>query len=657
MILVYRKLLASSSFAIAGTLKKLSESLRYELKLRGKETSVKDLNPKSVVDEGLMEEFEEFELEGITQNQKKERHRVDRAFSDDDIKKEIIELEGYYLLSTKIKENTKGKELINALLELLKQAKKKKWPEKAIVFTQFTRTQDYLSKLLKVAGISFTKFNGSNNSPEAREAFNHWKKEFPEAANQGSFSVNIRQALIYDFKKNNQVFLTTEAGAEGLNLQFCNIVINYDLPWNPQRVEQRIGRCHRYGQKYQVVVANFLNTKNYADKRVLELLGEKLHLFNGLFGSSDEILGALESGLDFEKRILEIYQNCRSPKEYDKAFLELKKNLGDTISKTTLQYRNLLLESTDQAVAALFKKTKVETEKVLSDFDKDLLNLCKLSLGKKVKPTNDKTVFIIDNYQFPIAFRELRNNEEGKVSRAHKDHSIIRKIIEDDLKLQTKPIPSLIFYLAKHNSKISQLSGTTGKEGFIFLWKLKIVGVETEEILAPLVFIKKAESKFDVLDIAIANELLDVENESVDKTLKDLPIRKDLLIKTWEKWKKPVIEKYQKRNERLFDRETNRINCYYDDYALRVEDKMKKLENEQKDVNHKRDNSSDLEERRKLFKRIQDINITLDKLRIQQLKLKQEAAKMREEEIDNLWRKLEPKIIEEMIAITHFTIQ
>ncbi len=657
MVLVYRKLLASSSFAIAGTLKKLSENLKNELKLRKKEASVEELNLESIADEGLVEEFEESELEGIEQSQKKEKQRVDGAFSDEDIKKEIAELEEYCSLATQIKENTKGKALINALLQLFKQAKEKKWPEKAVVFTESTRTQEYLSKLLKKAGITFTKFNGSNNSPEAREAFNRWKKEFPESANQGSFNANVRQALIHDFKKNSQVFLTTEAGAEGLNLQFCNIAINYDLPWNPQRVEQRIGRCHRYGQKYQVVVANFLNTKNYADKRVLELLGEKLSLFNGLFGSSDEILGALESGLDFEKRILEIYQSCRSPEEYDDAFAELQDSLKDVISKTTLQYRNLLLESTDQAVAALFKKTEAETKQTISDFDKDLLNLCKLSLGKKIKPTDDEAIFIIDNYKFPVAFRELRDDEEGKISRAHKDHSIIRKIIEDGLKLQTKPIPSLIFYLTEHDSKISQLSGATGKEGFIFLWKLKIAGVETEEILAPLVFIKKAEGKFDVLDIAIANELLDVKNESIGKTFKDSPIKRELLIKTWERWKKPVIERYQKRNERLFDRETDRINRYYDDYALRVEDRMKKLENEQKDVNRRRDNSSDLEERRKFLKRIQDINIALDKLRIQQLKLKQEAAKMREKELDNLWKTLEPQITEEMIAMTHFTIQ
>ncbi len=657
MVLVYRKLLASSSFAIADTLKKLSENLKNELKLRKKETTAKELNPESIADKGLVEEFEELELEGIEQNQKKEKQRVDNAFSDEDIKKEIEELEEYYSLAVKIKENTKGKALIDALIQLFKQAREKKWPEKAVVFTESTRTQKYLSKLLKKAEITFTEFNGSNNSPEAKEAFNHWKKEFPEAANQGSFSANIRQALIYDFKKNSQVFLTTEAGAQGLNLQFCNIVINYDLPWNPQRVEQRIGRCHRYGQKYQVVVANFLNTKNYADKRVLELLGEKFSLFNGLFGSSDEILGALESGLDFEKRILRIYQSCRSPEEYNKAFTKLQESLKDVISKTTLQYRKLLLENTDQAVAALFKKTEAETKQTISNFDKDLLNLCKLSLGKKVKPTNDEAIFTIDNYKFPIAFRELRDDEEGKVSRAHKDHPIIRKIIEDGLKLQTKPIPSLIFYLTKHDSKISQLSGAIGKQGFIFLWKLKIAGVETEEILVPLVFIKKAEGKFDVLDIATANKLLDVKNESIGKTLKDSPIKKKLLLKTWEKWKKPIIEKYQKSNERLFDREIERISQFYNDYSLRTQDKIEKYKNEKKEIERKKNNSSDFSEREKYRKRIQDIDIQLGKLNMQIYKEQAEGEKKREKEQKALRDKLELKFYEEMIAMTHFTIQ
>jgi len=657
MVLVYRKLLASSSFAIAGTLKKLSENLKNELQLRKKEATVEELNPESTADEGLLEEFEESELEGIEQNQKKEKQRVDSTFSDEDIEKEIEELEEYYSLAVRIKENTKGKELIDALLQLFKQAKEKKWPEKAVVFTESTRTQEYLSKLLKKARITFTEFNGSNNSPEAREAFNRWKKEFPESASQGSFNANVRQALIHDFKKSTQVLLTTEAGAEGLNLQFCNIVINYDLPWNPQRVEQRIGRCHRYGQKYQVVVANFLNTKNYADKRVLELLGEKLSLFNGLFGSSDEILGALESGLDFEKKILEIYQKCKSPEEYEKAFLELQESLKDVISKTTLQYRNLLLESTDQAVAALFKKTEAETRQAISDFDKDLLNLCKLSLGKKIKPTDDEAVFIIDNYKFPVAFRELRDNEEGKISRAHKDHSIIRKIIEDNLKLQTKPIPSLVFELSKHGSKISQLSGATGKEGFIFLWKLKITGVETEEILVPLVFIEKTNGKFNVLDVAIANEFIGVESVNSGKTFESSPIKKEFLLQIWERWKRPVVERYQKRNERLFDREIERISRFYNDYSLRAQDRIKKYENERKEIERKKENSSDFSEREKYRKHIQDIDIRLGRLNMQVYKERAEGEKKREKEQKALRDKLELKFYEEMIAMTHFTIQ
>ncbi len=81
------------------------------------------------------------------------------------------------------------------------------------------------------------------------------------------------------------------------------MVVNYDMPWNPQRIEQRIGRCHRYGQKHDVVVVNFVNQSNAADKRVYELLNTKFNLFEGVFGSSDEILGAIESNIDFEKRL------------------------------------------------------------------------------------------------------------------------------------------------------------------------------------------------------------------------------------------------------------------------------------------------------------------------------------------------------------------
>src|SRR4029079_19268430 len=122
-----------------------------------------------------------------------------------------------------------------------------------------------------------------------------------------SKAVDLRAALIEHFRDHAAIMVATEAAAEVLNLQFCSLVVNYDLPWNPQRIEQRIGRCHRYGQKHDVVVINFLNERNDADRRVYELLTEKFNLFSGVFGASDEVLGTIETGVDFERRVLRIY--------------------------------------------------------------------------------------------------------------------------------------------------------------------------------------------------------------------------------------------------------------------------------------------------------------------------------------------------------------
>ena len=157
-------------------------------------------------------------------------------------------------------------------------------------------------------------FNGTNTDPKSKEIYQAWlKKHAGTDRVSGSPAADMRAALVDYFRDEAAIMIATEAAAEGINLQFCNLVVNYDLPWNPQRIEQRIGRCHRYGQKFDVVVVNFLNKSNAADQRVYELLDEKFRLFNGVFGASDEVLGAVESGVDFEKRIAAIYQKCRTP--------------------------------------------------------------------------------------------------------------------------------------------------------------------------------------------------------------------------------------------------------------------------------------------------------------------------------------------------------
>ena len=100
----------------------------------------------------------------------------------------------------------------------------------------------------------------------------------------------MRLALVHEFRTRSKVLVCTEAGAKGLNLQFCETVINYDLPWNPQRIEQRIGRCHRYGQEHDVTVVNFISTDNDADRLTFEILARKLDLFGRVLYSSDHVL-------------------------------------------------------------------------------------------------------------------------------------------------------------------------------------------------------------------------------------------------------------------------------------------------------------------------------------------------------------------------------
>ncbi|OGL47173.1 MAG: hypothetical protein A2W05_09110 [Candidatus Schekmanbacteria bacterium RBG_16_38_10] len=634
--------------------------LERELELRKQEDAEKvgkiPINEIDAEDEGLEEELEEAVVEELISETKKGARIDKEKFSDSDIQDEMCELTDYYKLATSIKENTKGIALIKALKSIFNEARKKGWPEKSVVFTESRRTQDYLVNLLKTNNISYTIFNGTNSTPEARKAYEGWCKEFPEAASQGSSQANMRQALVYDFENNTQVFLTTEAGGEGLNLQFCNIVVNYDLPWNPQRVEQRIGRCHRYGQRHEVIVANFLNTRNHADRRLLELLKTKLNLFDGLFGSSDEILGALESGIDFEKMILKIYQTCKTPEDIDAAFNKLQDTLENEISDQIVKLRSTLLEF-DDSVRSLFKKTRFDTDNILSEFDKDMLTLCRLSLGNKLLDTQIEGVYETEygEKKHLIAFREIRENEIGKISRAYKEHPLISGIIEESLKIETNPIPSYDFICKATKGRFSQIEPFIGREGFIFLFKMRIKGIEEEDFLSPLTFVIKGK-RFISLDLPTANQLLTVETNHKGIYNALTPLSEEELLCHWNIWKKQVLETYQKRNERLYDREIDRINRYYQDYALKVEDKINKLEKELAELNRRRDNSADLRERREFQKRIQKIDLDMDKLRLEQIKLKEEAFVKKQKELAELELRFEFSTEEKLIAITHFRI-
>ena len=302
--LVLRKLLASSTFAIAGALETLIKRLGQTLDAKAASSDLAEELDHDY--ESLNELVDESTV--MSAAVADGNPRVTTADEIAAIRAEISELESFRSLAISISENAKGTALLQALNIAFKKLNELGAAKKAIVFTESRRTQDYLLKLLADTehGPGVVLFNGSNNDAKAKTIYADWIVRHAGTERvSGSRTADTRAALVDYFREQGSIMIATEAGAEGINLQFCSMVINYDLPWNPQRIEQRIGRCHRYGQKHDVVVVNFLNRDNEADRRVYELLAQKFQLFDGVFGASDEVLGAVESGVDFERRIAE----------------------------------------------------------------------------------------------------------------------------------------------------------------------------------------------------------------------------------------------------------------------------------------------------------------------------------------------------------------
>ena len=374
MTLVLRKLLASSTFAIAGALQTIARRLKSDLAEQEALSLVDELDEDY---EALDETAEEWSEDGDTTEPLSCADREALAA-------EISELEAFAELATGITNNAKGQALLRALRVAFEKVSSLKAAEKAIIFTESRRTQDYLLGLLSESEWSegIVLFNGTNTDDRSKEIYEAWKIRHAGSDRvTGSRTADMRSALVDFFRDEGRIMIATEAGAEGINLQFCSLVINYDLPWNPQRVEQRIGRCHRYGQKHDVVVVNFLNKKNAADQRVYELLAEKFHLFEGVFGASDEVLGAIGSGVDFEKRIAAIYQQCRQPEQIKAAFDALQQELSFEINEAMTNTRKKLLEHFDDEVREKLKVRDEDSRAILGQFERQLIRLTRHELN------------------------------------------------------------------------------------------------------------------------------------------------------------------------------------------------------------------------------------------------------------------------------------
>lgn len=559
--LVLRKLLASSTAAIAATLTKFAERLADNTEV-----------PSGQVEQTLAEDFETFdELE----DEWGEEDSVLPALASREAKAELADLNRFITLAQSVERDSKATKLVEVLPLVFSLAQERGAARKAVIFTESCKTQEYLFRILSESGYAkeIVLMNGSNNDVSSKEIYLGWKLRNEHRwadVSSGSKGADMKAAIVEEFRDRGTLLLATESAAEGVNLQFCSIVINYDLPWNPQRIEQRIGRCHRYGQKSDVLVVNFLNRKNEADRRVFELLDLKFNLFKGVFGASDDVLGAVESGVDLEKRIAAIYQDCRTTEQVKDAFDALQLELDEKIKEGMDSARRAFLENFD---AEVHERLKVHKE------------AAKESLGAQQQMLLDLTRFVLrDDATFDDAEPRFHlHSQTARERRFHLDwqraeslgdsffridHPLAQELTNKVLATEAHSA-ELVFYYEQHASALDKYRGT---EGWLNLTKLSAQAVgRNEEFL--LVAGCDAQGRHMPEDVAIKFFSLHAEVRGPVK--QEAPLALSHFV---GELKKGRMEALDIRNREYFEEEVEKLERWAEDLKLGLERELKELD-------------------------------------------------------------------------------
>ncbi len=611
--LVVRKVLASSTSAVINTLQViLSRLISLREKVSVNKNMINDIKYSFSIDSDddlynlMLEEIDEYDSE---------KDEVINTYSIIDIvklDKEIDELKDFLDMASFIKQDAKAIKLLTALEDGFKHTCELGGSRKALIFTESTRTQKFLKEFLEANGYKgrLVLFNGSNSGVDTTAIYNDWlEKNRYTGRCSGSKIADKRNALIEYFRDSADIMIATESAAEGVNLQFCSLVINYDLPWNPQRIEQRIGRCHRYGQKNDVVVINFINSSNDVDRRVYTLLDKKFNLFNGVFGSSDEVLGALESGVDFEKKILEIYQTCRTQEEIDTSFIELQKSMEEIISKNIQKAHEDLFRNFDSEV---HERLKLNIDTYIDKFSRQFWLLSKYILQNRAEfNDNDHSFYLkCDIYdivagKYALISKKYENNN-GIIYRTN--HPLGEYVIKNGLNISEKS-GKVVFNITDNLLKITQVENLKGSKGYLTLYKYIINSFDKEEYL---LFAGLLEDGND-LSQNICEKLFECmgkwEIADIPNTIRD---RLQDKIKILAQNKN--IESEQ-QNMQYFQQEEERLENWTKDMVLRLEIDLKNIKQLIKDKERQLRNTITMEEKYKINRELQELNTKKSRMR------------------------------------------
>jgi superfamily II DNA/RNA helicase len=636
------KLLGSSSFAIGKTLEALIRRLNYMLE-----------HSKIVEDEIISwfeEEYENFDDERDDDESDDEAISTEISILDKEkIEKEIAKLTEYLLLANSIEHNEKGEKLLVALDTGFKKLKELGANQKALIFTESTRTQQYLFDRLTREKYKdkVLLFNGNNNDELSSTIYQNWKEDknnYGKLTN--SKSVDIRNALADAFKSDDfQIMIATEAAAEGINLQFCSMVVNYDLPWNPQRIEQRIGRCHRYGQLHDVVVVNFLNSDNEVEARVFELLEQKYKLFQGVFGSSDHVLGSIENGVDFEKRMLDAYKKCRSKEEIEAYFKALEEEFKDAIDQRIKEVQSVLFENFEGSVINKLRITYSETKTFLEKFEKWLWEITRFYLQSMAEfESEDFTFTLHENGD-----RYTLNKKRTDAKHYRIQSEVAQKLLAKAKAEQTNSA-HLIFDLSSSPIKYKELEQLRSNKGLIKISNLA-VSSEIEQhdtlILTGITKDKKVlteQSLRDLMNITIQTEVF------AKQGLEELE-------KQHQKNKKEKLDYLEKSDAAFMQREFTKFEHWADDKIRSLEIDLKEERNKLRELEREQHKENILaEELIELQEKISKIKRKYNRLRQEIYDREDEINQQRDSMIKDAKGKLIRTIKEEELFTVSFEI-
>ena len=726
MTLVLRKLLASSTFAIAGALTSLITKLEARLRegVTANERQCARSSPGFTEAEGkpglafgegrptqseavLAEDYELLEEQndewsdsspGFTEAEGQALGFGEASATDiEAIRQEIADLTEFRDLAESILHNAKGQVLAKALQVGFGKAEALGAQRKAVIFTESRRTQSYLYRLLSDGEYEgkLVMFNGSNNDPHSRSVYQSWLERHQGTDRiSGSRTSDQRAAIVDYFRNEAEIMIATEAAAEGINLQFCSLVVNYDLPWNPQRIEQRIGRCHRYGQQHDVVVVNFLNKHNAADQRVFQLLSEKFALFSGVFGASDEVLGSIESGVDFEKRILGIYQTCRTPQEIQLSFDQLQTELGTQIDEKMQITRQRLLENFDEEVHEKLRVNLHESTDYLNRYERMLWDLTRHALRECAEFGGENHTFTLHSVPGSPGFTErvgpaspkprpglafgegrptqipLGRYRMGKnVDDAHHyrfNHPLARHLLTT---CAATPVGTseLTFAYSESPTTVSILEPLKGQEGWLRVMMLRIESLEAEDHVLMAGVCETSSARFTEaqrkLGLAFGEGgptlhpdqcrrlfALPAEVGSSCYPPKEMERALDGALAQQEQG---ILGRNAERNAGFFDTEMSKLEKWAQDVKNSLEIRLKQLDVEIKTRKAEARKMVNLEEKVKVHREIKDLEKKRSEMRLSLYQAQDDVDAKKERLLEEIEARLSQSLSREVL----FTIR